>query len=69
MNHECYATAEQTASVIRRATEDENWLNSQLNRIAPHRGEIGDDADRIALEVLVFELRDKLAEQSKAKGG
>ena len=55
-----YATAEETASVIRTATADELWLNDQLNRIAPHRGEIGDAADLTAMEVLVFELRNML---------
>lgn len=35
-----YATAEETASVIRTATADELWLNDQLDRIALHRGEI-----------------------------
>lgn len=55
-----YATAQETVAVMRCATADEAWLNAQLNRIAPHRGEIGDNADLMALEVLVFELRDKL---------
>lgn len=49
----------QINALVRRATDNEKWLNEQLNRIAPHRGQIGEDADRMALEVLVFELRDK----------
>jgi hypothetical protein len=61
-----YATAEETASVIRTATADELWLNDQLDRIAPHRGEIGDAADLTAMEVLVFELRDQVASVKQA---
>jgi len=52
-----YATAEECAAVTRQATADENWLANQLDRIDPHRHEIGSAGDRPALERLVFELK------------
>jgi hypothetical protein len=56
-----YASAEETASVMRQATPDETWLHAQLDRIDPHRHEMGSAGDTPALVKLVFELRDKLA--------
>lgn len=52
-----YATPEECAAVTRQATTDENWLANQLDRIDPHRHEIGSAGDRPALERLVFELK------------
>jgi len=52
-----YATPEECAAVTRQATPDENWLANQLDRIDPHRHEIGSAGDRPALERLVFELK------------
>lgn len=54
-----YASAEETASVIRQATPDELWLNTQLDRIAPNRFD-ADVGESDALVKLVFELQDKL---------
>lgn len=53
-----YATAEESASVIREATPDEQWLHAQLDRIDPDRLEMGSAGDTPALMKLVFELRD-----------
>ena len=64
MGHTCepfpYATAEQTAAVMREATPDERWLNEQLDRLNQDRDEMGGAGDTPALTNLVFELRDKL---------
>ena len=54
-NH--YASAHDTASVIRTATADEAWLHAQLDRLDPHRLEAGGAGDTPALIKLVFELR------------
>lgn len=54
-----YATAEETASVIRQGTPDELWLNAQLDRIAPNRFD-ADVGESDALVKLVFELRNML---------
>lgn len=53
-----YATAEEKAAVMRQATPNEIWLNGQLDRIDPHRHEMGSAGDTPALVKLVFELRD-----------
>ena len=52
-----YSTAAETASVMRKATPDEIWLDQQLDRIDPHRHEQGGAGDQPALVKLVFELR------------
>lgn len=52
-----YASAQDTASVIRPATADEAWLHAQLDRLDPHRLEAGGAGDTPALIELVFELR------------
>jgi hypothetical protein len=52
-----YATAQDTASVIRPITADEAWLHAQLDRLDPHRLEAGGAGDTPALIKLVFELR------------
>lgn len=52
-----YATVEETASVIRPATPDESWLYEQLDRINPHRLEMGSAGDTPALVKLALELR------------
>lgn len=54
-----YATAEETASVMRQATPDELWLEAQLERIAPNRFD-ADVGETDALIKLVFELKDQL---------
>lgn len=54
-----YASAEETASVIRQATPDELWLNAQLDRIAPNRFD-ADVGESDALVKLVLELKAKL---------
>jgi len=54
-NH--YASAQETASVIRPATADEAWLHAQLDRLDPHRLEAGGAGDTPALIKLVFELK------------
>lgn len=67
-NH--YATAEECAAVTRQATADETWLAAQLDRIDPHRHEMGGAGDRPALERLAFELRaenDRFRNASKRK--
>ena len=53
-----YATAEESASVIRKATPDELWLTAQLDRIAPDRFDTG-AGETDALVKLVFELRNE----------
>lgn len=53
-----YATAQETASVVRKATPDELWLTAQLDRIAPDRFDTG-TGDSDALVKLVFELRNE----------
>ncbi|MDO9235967.1 MAG: hypothetical protein Q7U28_08045 [Aquabacterium sp.] len=53
-----YATAAETAALIRPSTPDERWLHEQLDRIDPHRHEMGSAGDTPALVKLVFELRD-----------
>ena len=60
-----YATAEETAAVISQAKADFVWLESQLERIDPHRYEIGHDGGTKALEVLVFELKLQLEAAQK----
>lgn len=62
-----YATAQETASVMRQATPDELWLHQQLDRIDPHRYEQGSAGDTPALVKLVFELRANAAEKSVHK--
>lgn len=64
MSHSPYATAEETASVMRQSTPDEKWLYEQLDRIAPHRHEMGSAGDTPALVKLVFELRDMLLQKA-----
>ena len=54
-NH--YASAQETASVIRPATADEAWLHAQLDRLDPHRLEAGGAGDTPALIKLVFDLK------------
>jgi len=61
-----YATAEETASVMRPATPDEAWLYEQLDRINPHRHEMGSAGDTPALVKLVFELREMLLQKVKS---
>ena len=58
-----YATAEETASVMRPATADEKWLYEQLDRIDPHRHEMGSAGATPALVKLVFELREMLLQK------
>ncbi len=60
-NH--YATAEETASVMRPATANEKWLYEQLDRIDSHRHEMGSAGDTPALVKLVFELREMLLQK------
>lgn len=52
-----YASAQETASVIRPATADEAWLHAQLDRLDPHRLEAGGAGDTPALIKLVFEFK------------
>jgi hypothetical protein len=52
-----YASNEESAAVIRRATPNESWLEDQLDRINPERREMGSAGDMPALTTLVFELR------------
>ena len=59
-----YATTEETASVMRQATPDEKWLHEQLDRIDPHRHEMGSAGDTPALVKLVFELREMLLQKA-----
>ena len=59
-----FATAEETASVMRQATPDEKWLHEQLDRIDPHRHEMGSAGDTPALVKLVFELREMLLQRA-----
>ena len=62
-----YATAQETAAVMRQATPDEKWLNAQLDRIAPNRFD-ADVGESDTLVKLVFELRDaKTRLQGEAK--
>lgn len=56
-----YASAEESAAVMRAATENEKWLYAQLDRIDPHRHEMGSAGDTPALVKLVFELREQLS--------
>jgi hypothetical protein len=51
-----YASKQKSASVTRKATPDELWLDEQLERINPDCLEMGSS---LALESLVFELRAK----------
>lgn len=60
-----YATAEETASVMRQATPDELWLEAQLERIAPNRFD-ADVGETDALIKLVFELKDQLPKDAPA---
>lgn len=39
---------------------DEHWLQSQMNRVDPHRMEMGSSGEVLALRKLALELRDKL---------
>lgn len=57
-----YATAEESASVMRPSTPNEKWLHEALDQIDPHRLEMGSAGDTPALVKLVFELRDALTE-------
>lgn len=62
-----YASAQDTASVIRPASADEVWLHAQLDRLDPHRLDAGGAGDTPALIELVFELRrDKCQLQGEA---
>lgn len=56
-----YATVEETAAVMAVSSPSETWLHNQLDRLAPHRHEMGSAGDTAALTSLTFELRDKLA--------
>lgn len=38
---------------------DQQWIERELDRIAPHRDEMGSEANTPALRALVLELRDK----------
>lgn len=60
-----YATPEETASVMRKATPDELWLEAQLERIAPNRFDT-DVGETDALVKLVFELREARSQMVKA---
>ena len=57
-----FATAEESASVMRPSTPNEKWLQAALDQIDPHRLEMGSAGDMPALVKLVFELRDALTE-------
>lgn len=52
-----YATAEETAAVIRPINPDDAWLHDQLDRIHPQRHEMGSAGDTPALTILVFQLK------------
>jgi len=57
-----YATPQETAALIRKATPDELWLAAQIKRINPWAHEMGADGAHIAaLEKLALEQRDELA--------
>lgn len=60
-----YATPEEMEAMrlgglLRAGTADEKWLQAQIRRIAPDWEEQGDRVYSMAMESLVFELRDKL---------
>lgn len=63
-----YATAEETASIMRKATPNELWLEEQLHRINPHLGDTGSGDGMREMELLVFQLKDtKTQLQGEAK--
>jgi len=64
-----YATAEESAAVMRQPTQDEQWLYQQLDRIDIDRHEMGSAGDTPALVKLVFELRDQLQAMEAVKDG
>jgi hypothetical protein len=57
MTQSTYATPEETAAVMRQATPNELWLQANLDRIDPHRHEMGSAGDTPALVKLVFDLK------------
>lgn len=59
-NVDQYATAEESASVMRTGTPNELWLHRELDRIAPDRREMGSTGDVPALVKLIFELKGQL---------
>lgn len=54
-----YATAEETAAVIRKATPYELWLEKELDDINPDRNEMGNDGQLAALHILIYKLKQK----------
>jgi len=63
-----HATAEETASVMRKATPNELWLEEQLHRINPYLGDTGSGDGMREMELLVFQLKDaKTQLQGEAK--
>lgn len=56
-----YITPEQTKALIKPASEADQWLQRELDRINPWRHEQGHEWGNVqALITLVFELRAKL---------
>lgn len=56
-----YITPEQTQALIKPASEADQWLQRELDRINPWRHEQGHEWGNVqALITLVFELRAKL---------
>jgi hypothetical protein len=53
-----YATAEETAALVRQASPQDKWLEGQLNRISPERHEMGSPAPALAYLRLALELKD-----------
>ncbi len=53
-----YATAEETAALMRQASPLDKWLEQQLDRLSPERHEMGGPAPALAYLQLVFELKD-----------
>lgn len=54
-----YAPAAETTDLFRDTpeTDDERWLREQLDRINPHRHEMGSSSDTQTLTALVIEMR------------
>jgi len=62
-----YATTEESAGVLRESTPNEKWLCEQLDRIDPHRHEMGRAGDTPALIELVFEMRQEVLEMQQVR--
>lgn len=59
-NDSPYASSEDFERVIQKLSENEKWLEDELDKIDPDRHEMGSDGETGALRKLVFSLKEQL---------